>query len=186
MEIVLVIGDSNQGKSSLVRCLTGKSRDLHDHPNPKNVLLLDWNQPGSTENTLTLISSLNEGTKYPNTGVQSYRSPIGTGAIHPLDLGDMLDDYLQLLSDNEQKVATKAILCVSNSVPTIGWQAIDYFNVLTNPNPQNRLIQHAIIHTVLIGHQRVNLNWPNQTIVPGRGTPVNTVADQARTQIPIV
>jgi energy-coupling factor transporter ATP-binding protein EcfA2 len=195
MEITLIIGDSDQGKSTLVRCLTGKSRDRHQHPHQKNIVSLDWisaNSSTQTHETLVLISSLNEGTKYTNVGVKAYRNLAGVAAVHPDDLEDMLDDYvsLKITSTKEDSLGKvnspkKAILCISSSVPTQEWKLDDYHSVMTDPifagkHPVTKVIQ---VGKVTIGQ---TLSWPNSISVSGPSQPANTVAQQARTHIGLV
>jgi energy-coupling factor transporter ATP-binding protein EcfA2 len=185
MAITLIIGDSDQGKSTLVRCLTGKSRDKQSHPHQKNIVSLDWvlaNPPTQTHETLVLISSLNEGGRNNNT-----RNT--TVAIQPAGLQGILHSYGRL-----QNPPTRAILCISSSVRTPGWTLADYHNVMTAPVFAGRYPVTNVVHVgqVTIGHALI---WPNPTvpgqrlapiIVPGPLVAANSVAQAARPQIGLV
>jgi energy-coupling factor transporter ATP-binding protein EcfA2 len=208
IEITLIIGDSDQGKSTLVRCLTGKSQDMHQHTHPKNVVPLDWVLGKSltkTYETLVLISSLNEGRKYTTVGVKAYQSLAGVVAVHPADLEDMLDDYdsLKITSTKEDSLGKvnspkKAILCISSSVNNTvrypRWTLADYHNVMTDPIFAAQYPVTNVVHVgkVTIGHALI---WPNPMvprhalapiIVPGPLVAANTVAQAARTPIGLV
>jgi GTPase SAR1 family protein len=202
MVLTLIIGDSDQGKSTLVRSLTGKSRDRHQHPHQKNIVSLDWvlpNPPPQTHDTLVLISSLNEGTKYTNVGVKAYRNLAGVAAVHPDDLGDMLDDYASLkITSTKENSLGKAILCISSSVNNTmrspGWTLTDYHNVMTAQRFAGQYPVTNVVHVgqVTIGHALI---WPNPTvpgqrlapiIVPGPLVAANSVAQAARPQIGLI
>jgi GTPase SAR1 family protein len=192
MEITLIIGDSDQGKSTLVRSLTGKSRDRHQHQHHKNLVSLDWisaNSSPQTHDTLVLISSLNEGTKYTNVGVKAYRNLAGVAAVHPDDLEDMLDDY-----DSLGNPLPKAILCISTSVSTRDWKLAEYHLAMINGSFPSK---HPVTKVVHVGRVTVGraLAWPNPMvprhalapiIVPGPLVAANTVAQAARAPIGLV
>jgi len=196
MVLTLIIGDSNQGKSTLVRCLTGKSRDRHQHPHHENLVSLDWvlPNPPQTHETLVLISSLNEGNK-------SNKKSNTTVAIQPADLKGMLDSYgsLKIPQTKEESLAkddtlTRVILCISSSVRTNGWALADYHAVMTGPIFAAQYPVTNVVHVgqVTIGHALI---WPNPTapgqrlapiIVPGPLVAANSVAQAARPQIGLV
>lgn len=208
MVLTLIIGDSDQGKSTLVRSLTGKSRDRHQHPHHENLVSLDWisaNSSTQTHETLVLISSLNEGKKYTNLRKQAYRNLAGVAAVHPGDLEDMLDDYdsLKTTSTKEDSLGKvnsprKAILCISSSVNNTvqypRWTLADYHAVMIAPVFAGRYPVTNVVHVgqVTIGHALI---WPNPTvpgqrlapiIVPGPLVAANSVAQAARPQIGLV
>jgi energy-coupling factor transporter ATP-binding protein EcfA2 len=198
MEITLIIGDSDQGKSTLVRCLTGKSRDRHQHPLHENLVSLDWisaNSSTQTHETLVLISSLNEGRKYTNFGVKGYQSLSGVVAVHPDDLEDMLDDYGSLKitstkedSSGEVNSPKKAILCISSSVLTPYWTLADYHKVMIAPRFAGKHPVTKVVHVgkVTIGH---TLSWPNSIHplrVRGPLATANSVAQLARPYVGLV
>jgi len=192
MEITLIIGDSDQGKSTLVRCLTGKSRDMHQQAHLKNTVSLDWisaNTSTQTHETLVSISSLNEGRKYTTVGVRAYRSLAGVVAVHPADLEDMLDYY-----DSLGNPLPKAILCISSSVPTHGWTLYNYHSAMISGSFPSKHPVTKVVHVgqVTIGHALI---WPNPMvprhalapiIVSGPSQAANTVAQAARPPIGLV
>ncbi|SFS46054.1 hypothetical protein SAMN04488040_0438 [Sulfitobacter marinus] len=191
IEITLIIGDSDQGKSTLVRCLTGKSRDMQSHPHQKNIVSLDWvlpNPPTQTHETLVLISSLNEGDRNNNTKNT-------TVAIQPADLEGILDIYgSPKIPQTKEETLARAILCISSSVRAPGWTLADYHNVMTAQRFAGRYPVTNVVHVgqVTIGHALI---WPNPTvpgqrlapiIVPGPLVAANSVAQAARPQIGLV
>ncbi len=172
IDIVFIVGDSNSGKSTQVRCLTGKGNDAHSHTDQKNILDLVWihgtfpSEKLVIEKTLVMNSSLNEGSKASNHGL-----------VHPQGLRQFLNDY-------DSKDCTKAILCISSSENMNGWRELDYKNQI-----QNGLIgKHTVTHCVELG---VNGSAIASTAINVQQFPVspvsrNQIAEQVRRFIKLV
>jgi len=175
IEIILIVGDSNAGKSTLVRCLTGKSRDSHRHLNAsKNILSLEWKSQNKEIPTLVLISSLNEGDSYRWTSFGQYVRPNGVVKIHPKDFAHFLDGY-------ERHGARKAILCISSGELASGWQLADYLSEIKSwPNNS-----HKVTHTIEMNGVLVGRGLGVIVKVPGPRLAANSVAAIARNGLPL-
>lgn len=177
MDVVFILGPHNSGKSSLVLCLTGLGRGNHRHPSSRNIAKLVW-LPGPTAlDTFCLISSLNEGDLYFGTRV-SGNAPVAFGTnntIAPHDLDAVLASYVG-------RGCSKAILCISTSEMTPGWQAGDYLSLVVG----GHIGQHSVSHILGVG-----LNGPGVTsvpfvLLPCAPNPRNDIAAQARLAIGLV
>ena len=171
MEIVLIVGKSDAGKSTLVRHLSGLRNCYIGHANPtwavKNIAALNWAQ-GSTgmyaiERTLCLHSSINEVVK-----------------IAPECLKSILDGY------QNNPACTRAILCVSlTKLPRI----VEYAKVINAVG-----FGHQVKHTVYLSadntpaiapqagttFQNVKDHWVYRN---NQGTPPNQVSADVKTHI---
>lgn len=126
MQIYLVAGTANSGKSSLIRCLTGKGNDRHLHPDGLNQKQIAWTTNGqtSTENTLVLNSSLNEPYPKPIDPPRGLQNGIyAHNNIHPLDLPLVLDEYRKI-------GVLRAVLPISLTVSRPDWTLLDYIYAL--------------------------------------------------------
>ncbi len=166
IDIYLIVGNSNAGKSTLVRSLAGKGQDVHTHPSLSNVLTLDWashqSSPIQPKLTLVLHGSLNEGEIIP-----------------PGDLNNVLNDYKQ------QHHVERAILCLSTTVTNPA--AAAYFPMRTFI-ASNHSIARVIALQDNVGNPP-NQSFLPQTLVhanPFPFTPRNRVAAQARGRIGII
>jgi len=111
MDIILIEGPGDSGKSTLARCLTGIGKANFQHPACVNVLLLDWQGQPNPKKTLVLPHSLNEGLtpvealQHSEHSTSRLRKP-----VPPWRVGDLLNLYALHCG------AEKAILCVSTTV----------------------------------------------------------------------
>ena len=171
MEVILIVGKSKAGKTTLVRHLSGLYYGYNRHANPtwavKNIADLNWAQ-GSTgryasERTLCLHSSINEGV-----------------TIAPNDLKSILDGY------ENNHACPKAILCISLSEDLT---VADYATVINAVG-----FGHQVTHTVYLSadsqpaiapqagttFQNVTDHWVYRN---NQGTPPNQVSADVKTHI---
>ncbi len=171
MDIVLIVGDDNSGKSTLVRCLSGLGRGNHKHPSDKNVALLNWGNPLHALPTLCLISSLNEGNLYNGTRIGSLPVPFGAvNTISPHDLDPILTEYQNKLK------CSKAILCISTSVKVKGWGFGDYMQLVNN----GMIGPHRVSAILGLGTAGPSIPSVPYFSLPSAPHPRNDVAAQAR------
>ena len=189
IDVVLIVGPSNSGKSTLVRALCGLGRGDHAHPDIKNVAELNWVVSGTSTpfKTLCLISSLNEGTIY-DAGVsrslefiqQSGRNTINT--ISPLDMQQILNLY----ADPKGMGCKRAILCISDHVhrrPRPGWKTGDYATVINSGG----LGQHRVTHCIsLMNANQMVINGAASVNLPGQNSIRNQKAAEARRAIELI
>ena len=125
MDIVLILGDDNSGKSTLVRCLSGLGRGNHRHPSDRNIALLNWGAGKVPLYTFCLISSLNEGKAYPGSRITNNpKMPFGNeNTLSPSDLDAILTSY-------ERAGCTKAILCISTTKEKTAWPSAEYLSLI--------------------------------------------------------
>jgi len=127
VEVVLILGCSNAGKSTLVRSLTGIGSKPRGIPVSENVALLNWlGMPGWFPRwTLCLASSLNEGHR---------QNELVRDTIKPrklLDLRDKFEAAMQKRAHPEFSDGhLMAILCVSTTVQVLDWAAADYLDMI--------------------------------------------------------
>jgi energy-coupling factor transporter ATP-binding protein EcfA2 len=141
MEIVLIVGKSNAGKSTLLRSLTGLGRGSNFHFDARaarNVADLHWGA-GVDENptahkTVCINSSLNEE----------------PGVIYPNDLGQILTHY------EEQHRCSKGLICISSSkkislaeykaaIESAGFaHTVTHIVILSADNPRDQDERHAM------------------------------------------
>jgi energy-coupling factor transporter ATP-binding protein EcfA2 len=143
LNVVLIIGASNSGKSTLVRLLSGIGKGVHRHPSAKNISLLNWGSPLCLERTLCLISSLNEGSTYSPKDTHRDLSSNSYNSVAPWDLVRLLDLYDQ----NDEYRCSRAILCISTTVKTRYWTADDYATTVNNGS----VVNHAISQCIFLG-----------------------------------
>ena len=116
--IYFIVGQGNAGKSSLLRCLSGKGNDHNSHPSPRNVKKLRW--CGGVQSTLVLTSSINEGENLgPARNVKN--GAYKHSAIHADDLCNVLGLYHRI---------DAALLAISLSVGHAGYRLADYEQAL--------------------------------------------------------
>ena len=187
MEIVLIVGKSNAGKSTLVRGLSGAGQVVRPHPDVKNTALLIWS-PKTIERTLVLDGSVNEGALYQIVDAEEYPKGATTSPSH---LRNLLDLYSV---DNEPYSCTRAIICISASITPrkrpVGWTLADYERVINGGG----LVGHNVTHTISLikdGTQHnklININAAglNQIAIAGAPNPPNLVAEAARRFIGLV
>ncbi|WP_139257538.1 hypothetical protein [Natronohydrobacter thiooxidans] len=190
MEVVLIEGYANAGKSTLVRCLSGIGNAQHIHANCRNVLQLDWINPKKKQNTLVLASSLNEGITQAD--AEEY-TPVSTeslgAAIPPWQVEDLLDSYQATCQ------AEKAILCISATalIRNKNWNAQAYADHITNNN--GGFGKHPVTHVVSLTSNPVPLplfNAANNLMIPAAQFPArpnitrNALAFQVRPFINLV
>lgn len=162
IQVILLIGQSHSGKSTLCRCLTGKSYDEHIHtgqPN-RNIMNLTWlvNGQPSPEKTLVFQSSINEGQRYQGT---RFNPDIPANTISPADLIIALDRYAIYSG------AVRAIIPISSSVDlnrVTGWNVHDYENHINATWNGAHIVTHVIHldqHDTITIHPAATLNIPN-------------------------
>lgn len=173
VEITLITGGSNVGKSTLTRSLTGQARVMSIHPNPKNVIDLAWAHPNNIVSTAVFGSSLNEGRPYKWSKVWNENSGTRSTTIHPSDINAILDAY-----ENKSSVQ-KAIICVSATLGLSGWRLNDYVYELQNG-------PHHINHIVQIGELSGLISGLTPIFLPNRPTTPNLVAKQCRSAISLL
>jgi energy-coupling factor transporter ATP-binding protein EcfA2 len=160
VEVVLIVGADNSGKSTLVRSLTGLGRGSHDHASPRNVAKLHWIDVNRPMETFCLISSLNEG-------------KLGQrGTVSPRDVAALIDQY----ETSASSPCERAILCVSSSVQNFGWTVHDYFKVGFG--------SHTLRNVIVLGAATVQFS--NPIVLPGAPHERNRVAASARQAIDLL
>ena len=178
MDIVLILGGDNSGKSTLVRCLSGLGRGNHRHPSNTNVAQLNWGNPVQPLGTLCLISSLNEGTLYPGTRIVEANGVIAFGANNTISPGDLETILTAYVGEG----CSKAILCISTSVQVQGWSFTDYLALVAN----GKIGQHrvsAIIKLVAVPPNVVTVPTVPTFAFPGAPHPRNDIAAGVRQSI---
>ncbi len=183
MEIVLIVGKSHAGKSTLVRSLCGIGDANYNHPNEKNTVLLHWLNC-SNHRTFVMASSVNEGACYPFEDGISYP---GGNTVAPGHLREVLDKYGAAPIESH---CTKAILCISTTPAGPCWNIADYEQVIN----AGGLGGHNVTHTISLikggtpRTQLININSAglNQIAIAGAPNPPNLVAEAARRFIGLV
>lgn len=148
MEIILIEGKANAGKSTLTRCLTGIGYTNNQHPNCMNVLLLDFTGPTSKRKTLVIPKSLNEGISQDDAAAwQEQEIKSAATAIPPWQVATLLDAYHRVCG------AEVAILCVSATALASNsqWNAKAYANFLSANNGQ--FGTHPVTHIVSLNNK---------------------------------
>lgn len=174
MDVVLIVGEDNSGKSTLVRCLTGQGRGNHKHPAPLNIAKLNWGPQNVTLKTFCLISSLNEGVLYtiPRTQGGKSGSLRKENTIAPADLEVILDRYVGI-------GCTRAILCISATVSAPGWEMDDYLRLIVN----GFIGQHQIASLIQLGAAIPGPPAVPSFVLPKASHPRNDIAATARLNI---
>jgi energy-coupling factor transporter ATP-binding protein EcfA2 len=176
MDVVLIVGGDNSGKSTLVRCLTGLGRGSNKHPSDRNETVLNWGTPTVSLKTFCLISSLNEGIFYLGSRISSNSAlPFGReNTIEPSDLTPILDAY-------SLRGCSKAILCISTSVSRVGWRLADYSSLVAG----GMIGQHRVSAVLGLGVANPNFGAGAFIALPSAPHPRNAVAALARQSISI-
>ena len=121
INVTLIVGPDGTGKSTLARCLSGIGRGWFVHPSFVNVADLKWDAKEAAEQTLCLLSSLNEGARYVNNG-RPYQPGRGRYTVAPWHLGQLLDLYCR----SPGFECKHAVLCINTNVADPGWTVADY------------------------------------------------------------
>jgi len=130
-DIYFIEGDYNSGKSTLVNCLTGIDKTYYNHPDRRNIALLDWS--GNNIMTLVLNSSLNEG------NMASARNRLTL----PNQLSALIDLYVSKFNVNS------AILTINSSTRNIAYNSAAYATLINN----QRIGPHIIRRVVTLGNR---------------------------------
>lgn len=198
MKIVLIVGKSHAGKTTLIDGLCGKCVAANHHDDIRNTRELFWgNPPTIKKRTLVMASSLNEDnlycqcvsrvftkgarlgqTKYPN-------KPINT--VAPWQLHQFLDLYDQ---PGNLTQCSRAILCINASVGQAGWTLQDYETEINNVG----LGAHSVTHTISLfngnytgpGHQLINISpAPHLGIPPALHLAISQTGRPKRSTAPL-
>ena len=183
MKIVLIVGESDAGKTTLIRSLSGMWIGANDHPNVRNARSLSWGPPPPQNmQTLIMASSLNEGNWYHvnanrvfTRGVrlaQANRPTQLIDTVAPWQLRQLLDLYDQR---GTSTLCVRAILCINASVSERGWTVQDYQDEINNVG----LGSHSVSHTISLfngnytghGHQLINISGASHLAISQTGRP---------------
>ena len=129
IEVVIVEGASDTGKSTLVRGFSGIGRRKTSvHPHETNVVKLAWNFGNAVRIHETLIweSSLNEGDNHSQYQCGDFAKQ-GIALVAPRDLSVFLDAY-EALGKNSVEIGRvrKAVLVISTTENSRNFTASDY------------------------------------------------------------
>ena len=134
MEVILIVGEQNAGKTTLVRSLSGIGGARYTHPDIRNTATLEWTN-GAQHDVFVIARSINEGRYYPFVLGSAHTNE---QTIAPWHLSGVLDQY-----GHQNSNCAKAILCIRATITTQGWTLKDYATAINDPK-----FPHTVTHTV--------------------------------------